>query len=97
MTYIVRAEKHMTAHDWADTAVDPGRPKNQLAGTYMGDLVALQKAIAVCDGCFRKWRPGQNSYVSKRNIPFVRGTCDGCGERFDRMRLFVHKAVAKDQ
>ena len=93
---IVRSEKEMTPWQWAETAADPGRPSRQLAGTYIGDLVALRKAIALCWGCLKKWRPSAVGYMNKRNIPIVRGNCDGCGERFDGMRLFVHHSVAKE-
>lgn len=73
---------------------DPGKPRRQLAGTYVSDLSALKKAIQLCGLCLRKWHSANAGYVTKRNLPFVRGRCDGCGEHHDRMRLFVHHTQA---
>ena len=83
-----------TKRDLLKASEDPGRPRRQLGGTYIGDMIALKKALQFCATCSRKFEPAKAGYISKRNIPFVRGKCDGCGDHHDRMRLLVHHTLA---
>lgn len=66
------------------------RPRSgQLAGTRVLDYAALGKAILLCGMCVHKFDAARHGYVTKRDLPFARSTCDGC-RRFDpQCRLFL--------
>lgn len=63
---------------------------DRLAGGYIADKAALKKAICLCLSCAPKFAALKHGYVTKKNIPFVRGMCDGCREWCDPLRLFLH-------
>lgn len=91
---LIRSWNFMTPAEQADTALDPGKPVKQVAGSYIDDLVNLRLCIWLCEGCLRKWRPAKVGYTSKRNLPLARGQCDGCRDRGE-MRVFVHQTIAR--
>ncbi len=91
MTFaITRSEKEFTARDWTKTKEARPRRADRLAGGYIADKVALRNAISLCLDCARKFAALKYGYVTKKNIPFVRGICDGCQEYCDPLRLFLH-------
>ena len=67
----------------------PARPRGRVTGGWIADLVALEKAIALCGLCVNKFDAAKHGYVTKMDIPFVRGECDGCRQYADRARLFL--------
>jgi hypothetical protein len=87
---VIRAESSYTPRERAKRAEDPGRPTRRLAGGYIDDLAALHKAIALCLSCAPKFNAAHYGYATKRNLPFVRGQCDGCGQYSPQARLFLH-------
>jgi hypothetical protein len=75
--------------------VDTGRRPGRLPGGHVGDCEDLLKAIILCeDGCVKKFNAKRAEYVVKRNLPVVRGRCDGCSRFTSRGRLFVHYTLA---
>lgn len=68
---------------------DPGKPAKRLTGGWVLDLVALKKCIWLCDLCKGKFAAARHDYVTKSNLPFVRGRCDGCKDYVPRATLFV--------
>jgi hypothetical protein len=78
---------------WA--AQDTGRRPGRLPGGHVGDCEDLKKAIILCeDGCVKKFNAKRAEYVVKKNIPIVRGKCDGCSQFTSRGRLLVHYTLA---
>lgn len=84
-----------TKHDRLRGAERPGgAPHGRLAGGWISDLAALQKAIVLCHSCARKWQPERYGYRAKRLLQweqFVLGDCDGCG-LFTQGTLFLSEA-----
>ncbi len=77
------------------TYADTGRRPGRLPGGHVGDCEDLLKAIILCaDGCVKKFNAKRAEYVVKRNLPFVRGKCDGCGQFTPSGRLLVHYTLA---
>jgi hypothetical protein len=79
-----------------ETTVDKGRPTRQLAGTYIADLVALGKSIALCYSCQRKFhykRHGYRGPVIIAGVQWVQSGCDGCREPLTRCSLFISDKV----
>ncbi len=59
-----------------------GAPAKRLPGGWIGDLVALGKAVVLCDWCRRKFDFRKAGYERRQLWPgqrFVMGDCDGCG------------------
>lgn len=71
-----------------------GRRPGRLPGGHIDDLVALRKSITLCAGCVPKFGRKKAGYVTKKNLPFVRGACDGCNEHTERGHLLVHHSLA---
>ncbi len=79
-----------------DAARDPGRPSGRSPGSHVVDLSDLMKAITLCRSCVKKFNSASAGYVTKRNLPFVRGRCDGCQEYTERGHLLVHHSLANN-
>ena len=86
---IIHSEKDTTPRERLRRAIGPGRASGRLAGGHVTDLAALGKAISLCGTCQSKFAAANYDYVTKRNIPFVRGRCDGCQQHSERARLFL--------
>lgn len=83
--------KVWTAFDFAEAHVVEGPPRRRLAGGWISDLAALDKAIVLCDLCCRKWKPKNYGYKLQTNVAgqrFVQGACDGCGQ-WSQCSLFL--------
>ncbi len=90
MVAVIRSERQMKPVERAMLARVPnGPPSKRTAGGHIYDLVTLGKAIALCDLCNPKFDSSRCGYITKRNIPFVAGQCDGCGTSNPHMRLFL--------
>ncbi len=72
----------------------PGRRPGRLPGGHIADLGDLRKAIILCQFCLPKFNSTAAGYVTKSNLPFVRGNCDGCGNPTERGHLLVHHTLA---
>lgn len=64
------------------------RPRGQPPGSYIADLAALGKVIALCGQCEPKFDAFAYDYVTRRDLPFARGYCDGCCNMSERNALF---------
>lgn len=71
----------------------PG-PKGQSAGSFVLDRADLKKAITLCSSCLPKFNTRSTGYITKRNLPFVQGRCDGCQTFVNRGHLLVHHTMA---
>ena len=76
---------------WAGRS--PGRRPGRLPGGHIADRVALRKAVTLCRDCLPKFNRRNTGYVTKPNLPFVQGRCDGCQQFTPRGHLFVHHTV----
>lgn len=89
----IRAEK-----DWTPSLrLKAGRirgPRMQLPGSYVLDRADLKKALMLCASCLPKFDAVRAGYVTKKNLPLVRGRCDGCQQHAERGNLLVHHSLA---
>ena len=67
---------------------DRGKPTKRLTGGYIDDLVSLGRCVWLCSACTPKFASAHVGYVTKTNLPTVRGNCDGCRD-FGHNTLFV--------
>jgi hypothetical protein len=65
-----------------------------LPGGHVLDRADLRKALILCRDCLPKFNALAAGYVTKRNLPFVRGRCDGCQQYTGRGHLLVHHTLA---
>lgn len=86
---IVRSEREITPRMRLKFSVAPGRPQGRTAGSHIDDLAALGKAIWLCPTDARKFNFIRYEYAHKRDMPFVRGACDGCGQYHPACVMFV--------
>lgn len=75
-------------------ARSPGIRSGRLPGGHIADRVDLRKAITFCPSCLPKFNAERAEYVTKRNLPIVRGRCDGCMQYTGHGRLLVHYSLA---
>ena len=77
---------------WA--ARDTGRAPGRLPGGHVGDIADLKKAVLLCPDCIGKFNASRAEYVAKKNLPRVKGTCDGCKTFMLNGYLLVHYTLA---
>jgi hypothetical protein len=77
---------------WA--ARDTGRAPGRLPGGHVGDIADLKKTVMLCPDCIGKFNSARAEYVIKKDLPFVRGFCDGCRSFMERGHLLVHYTLA---
>ena len=69
------------------------RKSGRLAGGWVLDMVALQKAINLCFKCTNRFDPKPHHYARatgfERIHGFVIGECDGCELEASRTTLFL--------
>lgn len=72
-----------------------GRPVGRVHGGWIADLVALEKAVILCElHCYRKFDPGSVGYEEIQLVPthnFVIGDCDGCKIISVKCRMFLKR------
>jgi len=66
------------------------RPSGTVAGSHIADMVHLKQAICLCHKCQHKFAATKAGYVTRSNLPFVGGRCDGCNEMGFERRLYLH-------
>ncbi len=71
-----------------------GRRPGRLPGGHIDDRVGLRQAIQLCRDCRPKFDAAKAGYVTKLNIPIVRGRCDGCQHYTERADFLVHSSLA---
>jgi hypothetical protein len=95
MTFaVVKSEKDYTPWQRVMAGRSPGRRTKRLPGGHIADRAALRKAITLCRDCLPKFNANAVEYVTKPNLPFVRGRCDGCQDFTPRGHLLVHYSLA---
>lgn len=95
MTAVVRSEKQFwTPQRRLAAGVAKGRGKGRLAGGHVLDRADLRKAITLCRDCIQKFNQAAAGYVTKTNLPFVQGRCDGCQTFTTRGHFLVHHTLA---
>lgn len=92
---LIHAKEYWTAPRRLWASVDTGRKPGRLPGGHVGDIADLKKAVMLCPSCVGKFNPKSHGYVTKSNLPFVRGKCDGCKSYMQRGHLFVHHKFAE--
>ncbi len=95
MTFaVVRSKDFWTPQRRLAAGEDEGRRPGRLPGGHVGDIADLQKSLLFCLDCKKKFNHVKAGYVMKRNLPVVRGWCDGCGQYTPNGRLLVHHTMA---
>jgi len=75
-------------------SASPGRGKGRLPGGHVLDRADLLKSLVLCRDCVGSFDSAAAGYVTKSNLPFVRGRCDGCQQHTERGHLLVHHSLA---
>jgi hypothetical protein len=91
---LLKGADHWTPQRRLAAGVAPGRRPGRLPGGHVADRADLRKAITLCDSCLPKFNAASAEYVTKDNLPFVQGACDGCQRFTPRGHLLVHRSVA---
>jgi hypothetical protein len=91
---IVHSEKEITNTQRLAWGEDPGRRPGRTVGGHIDDMVALTQSVVLCPSCRPKFDAKRNGYITKRNLPFVSGRCDGCENYHPRMHLLVDRKFA---
>lgn len=94
MTAVVHSKQWWTPRRLLMESVSPGRRPGRLPGGHITDRADLKKAIALCVDCLPKFNATGAGYVTKANLPFVSGRCDGCNQYTPRGHLLVHHTLA---
>lgn len=76
------------------SSADTGRAPGRLPGGHVGDIADLKKSVLLCPDCIGKFNSARAEYVTKKDLPFVRGFCDGCRSFMTRGHLLVHYSLA---
>lgn len=75
----------------------PGRPWRRPPGGWVADLVALRRAVTLCDFCAPKFNPRRNGYEVWRKNLRANGRCDGCNTMTFRptgaMVMYIHESL----
>ena len=90
--FFPRGEAGFTPMDRLKSMEAPGRPKRQLAGTFLGDKVALKQAITLCHSCQHRFDYKRHRYYSVwryENTP-VQSDCNDC-RLITECRFFLHE------
>jgi hypothetical protein len=94
MIAIVRSEKEITPSQRLAFGAAPAGRRGKSAGSHVLDRVDLKKAITLCHDCMPKFDIRRYGYTTKRNLPRVRGRCDGCQNHCEQGHLLVHRSLA---
>lgn len=95
MTFaVLKGPQHWTPRRRLEAGAAQGRRPGRLPGGHVMDLAELFKAIILCPDCVGKFPAARCGYVQKRNLPVVRGRCDGCSGYTPQGTLLVHHQMA---
>lgn len=70
----------------------PRRPRRQLAGSYIHDLIGLGKAITLCKKCQGKFNAPGNGYALYKEVTgydHCISQCQDCNERNAKCNTFL--------
>ena len=84
--------KQESLHNRVKTCEAPGRRWDRVAGGWISDLVALEKAICLCDKCQHKFAHAKVNYEKVElfaNSTFVISNCNGCKSFMTRCKLYT--------
>lgn len=70
--------KKRTPQELLSCFEDRGKGRGRLSGGYIDDLAQLGKSIWLCTSCTKRFNSKVYNYVVKKDLPKVRGNCDGC-------------------
>jgi hypothetical protein len=88
---IILVKKAWGLKDILKSTEDPGRKKGKPIGSYIDDLVGLQKSIVLCEMCERKFDFKRHHYAKPRGVPCWQGDCDACREFSPRAAFFIYE------
>ena len=71
----------------------PGRPSRSIAGGWIADFVALNRAIMLCPFCVHKFNPRQNRYEVWRRDLYSIAKCDDCKQQSRQIRTFIPESL----
>ncbi len=94
MSAVIHSEQYWTPQRRLMAGQDTGRRPGRLPGGHVGDLADLLKAITLCPDCIGKFNSARAGYVRKKNLPIIRGSCDGCNQYTPQGILLVHHTLA---
>ena len=83
----------------AQLARDEFRPNRYTSGSAnLDDMIALRKAVILCDSHARKFKPRAAHYElhPAKNMRRVQGNCDVC-KMYGLASLFLHESLALDE
>lgn len=64
------------------TILAKGRKSGTTAGSRVTDMAELRKCLCLCMLCEDRFDKQRYGYQRARDIPIVRGKCDGCEQYF---------------
>lgn len=96
MTAVIKGKDFWTPQRLLMAGANPGRGKGRLPGGHVLDRADLLKSLVLCGDCVGKFNSAAAGYVTKSNLPFVRGRCDGCQHYTPRGHLLVHHSLANN-
>jgi len=96
---MIIVHKEFTKYDRLKAAEDPGRKRGQVKGSYLDDLMALQKAILLCRGCAPQLAivAKKYHYFKDPKFPVVRASCDVCKEHDEQAQLYLHETLIPER
>ena len=59
--------------------IHSGKKSKQTAGSHVTDIAELGRCLVLCMACEPKFDKYKYGYGQAKDIPIVRGKCDGCG------------------
>lgn len=88
---VLTLDKNKTPRQRASDFRAPLRNGRRVAGGWIADMVSLKRAIALCQLCRPKFDAPYHGYITKPQMRFVRGKCDGCQEYGDKRHFLFHQ------
>lgn len=94
---IIHVPKKWSKLDVLQSVEDKGRPVGAVKGSYLDDLMALQKAVILCSGCAAPLLRSAHKFGYAESVnpglKVVRGRCDLCREFYNDCKLFLHESL----
>ena len=86
----VREQTKRSAH--------PGRRVGKPHGSYVDDLVALEKSVILCWRCEHKFKRTAKSKQYRKQVryPFIRGNCDACRNWCEQAQIYLLESYVND-
>lgn len=91
--HIAPASRREAKRREAKRSLSQGRREGKLHGSHVADIVALRKALILCQMCSPKFDAPRNHYHRARRWGTVQGTCDACKE-VGLHQLLLHSSLA---